>query len=69
MLDYTDATAAQLADRQALEQLRIVRAESLMRLSQRVHGFTTFELAALHDLVAISGSLMVDSLHIRIAPE
>jgi len=34
-------------------------ATSLARLSARVHGFTAFELTALHDLVAITGSLVL----------
>lgn len=34
-------------------------AESLARLGQRVFACTPFELAALHDLVAISGSLVL----------
>jgi chaperone required for assembly of F1-ATPase len=34
-------------------------AASLAALSQRVHGFSPFELASLHDLVAISGSLVI----------
>ncbi len=34
-------------------------AESLTRLTQAVHGLTPFQLAAFHDLVAISGSLVL----------
>ena len=34
-------------------------AESLVALSRAVHDFTPFELAGLHDLVAISGSLVL----------
>ncbi|MGB8812246.1 MAG: ATP12 family protein [Paracoccaceae bacterium] len=32
---------------------------SLARLSARVHAFTPFQLAAVHDLIAISGSLIL----------
>lgn len=44
---------------------------SLARLTARVHGFSPFELAAVHDLVAISGSLVL-ALAVtdgRLAPE
>ncbi len=34
-------------------------AESLARLHQRVAGLTSFELTALHDLAALSGSLVI----------
>lgn len=33
--------------------------ESLARLTAKVHAFTAFELAAVHDLIAISGSLVL----------
>lgn len=33
--------------------------DTLTRLSVRVHGTTSFELAALHDLVSLSGSLVL----------
>ena len=32
---------------------------SLIRLRERVHGFDNFELAAFHDLVSLSGSLII----------
>lgn len=34
-------------------------ADSLARLTAKVHAFTVFELAAVHDLIAISGSLIL----------
>ena len=33
--------------------------ESIARLTALVRGFTAFELAAVHDLIAISGSLLL----------
>jgi chaperone required for assembly of F1-ATPase len=33
--------------------------QSIARLTARTHAFTAFELAAVHDLVAISGSLII----------
>lgn len=33
--------------------------EALARLSEQVHGFDNFQLAAFHDLVGISGSLII----------
>lgn len=34
-------------------------ADELARLSERVHGLTNFQLAAFHDLVSLSGSLIL----------
>lgn len=47
-------------------------ADALARLSARVHGLSDFQLAAFHDLVSLSGSLILGfatSLHWRPAEE
>lgn len=59
LLDWA-ATALGAALRTTVGVMHVAQpAESLERLSARVHGMTAFQLTGFHDLVAISGSLVL----------
>ena len=59
LLDWSAATLnAPLLSTQGVVHIAQPEA-SIARLSALVHGFTPFQLAAVHDLIAISGSLVL----------